>query len=180
MTGDEVTPGTLAFRLDDLSRLLVDVELSEVDINRLKIGQQVTLNFDAILNQDYTGEVTEIGQVGSSVQGVVNFPVTIELQDPDQAIKPGMTAAVNILVEQIENALQVPNRAVRVINGERVVYLLKNGQLEPYAVNLGVSSDLYSEVLDGEIKEGDQVVLNPPSYIFDPNQEPPFVQGMRQ
>jgi HlyD family secretion protein len=180
MAGDEVTPGTLAFRLDDLSRLLVDVELSEVDINRLQIGQQVTLNFDAILNQDYTGEVSEIGQVGNSVQGVVNFPVTIELKNPDQAIKPGMTAAANILVEQIENALQVPNRAVRVINGERVVYLLKNGQLEPYAVQLGVSSDLYSEVLDGEIKEGDQVVLNPPSYIFDPNQEPPFVQGMRQ
>jgi len=178
--GDQVTPASPAFRLDDLSKLLVEVELSEVDINRLQPGQPVTLNFDAILDRDYNGVVTEIGEVGSSVQGVVNFPVTVELQDADQAIKPGMTAAVNIIVEQIPDALQVPNRAVRVINGQRVVYIMKNGQPTPVAVQLGASSDLYSEVMDGELAVGDQVVLNPPSYIFDPNQEPPFVQGMRQ
>ncbi|MEJ2010654.1 MAG: efflux RND transporter periplasmic adaptor subunit [Anaerolineales bacterium] len=178
--GDSVTPGTPAFRLDDLSKLLVDVELSEVDINRVKLGQPVTLNFDAILDRDYTGEVTEIGQVGNSAQGVVNFPVVVELKDHDEAIKPGMTAAVNILVEQIENALQVPNRAVRVIDGQRVVYIMKNGQPTPVAIQLGASSDLYSEVTEGEINPGDEVVLNPPSYIFDPNEEPPFVQGMRQ
>jgi HlyD family secretion protein len=178
--GDSVTPGTPAFRLDDLSKLLVDVELSEVDINRVKLGQPVTLNFDAILDRDYTGEVTEIGQVGNSAQGVVNFPVVVELKDHGEAIKPGMTAAVNILVEQIENALQVPNRAVRVIDGQRVVYIMKNGQPTPVAIQLGASSDLYSEVTEGEINPGDEVVLNPPSYIFDPNEEPPFVQGMRQ
>jgi len=180
MVGDQVAPGTPAFRLDDLSTLLVDVELSEVDINRVEIGQPVTLNFDAVLDREYSGEVTEIGQVGNPVQGVVNFPVTVKLKDADEAVKPGMTAAVNIVVEQIENALQVPNRAVRVINGQRVVYIMQGGQPAPVEVRLGASSDLYSEVVDGEIKEGDLVVLNPPSYIFDPNQEPPFVQGMRQ
>jgi HlyD family secretion protein len=180
MAGDQVAPGTLAFRLDDLSTLLVDVELSEVDINRVEIGQPVALNFDAVLDREYSGEVTEIGQVGNPAQGVVNFPVTVKLKDADEAIKPGMTAAVNIVVEQIENALQVPNRAVRVINGQRVVYIMKSGQPTPVEVQLGASSDLYSEVVDGGIKEGDLVVLNPPSYIFDPNQEPPFVQGMRQ
>lgn len=178
--GDHVAPGTPAFRLDDLSKMLVDVELSEVDINRMKLGQPVTLNFDAIPDREYSGEVAEIGQVGSSVQGVVNFPVVVELKDPDEAVKPGMTAAVNILVEQIENALQVPNRAVRVIDGQRVVYIMKNGQPTPVAIQLGASSDLYSEVAEGEINAGDEVVLNPPSYIFDPNEEPPFVQGMRR
>ena len=110
----------------------------------------------------------------------MNFPVTVELKDADAAIKPGMTAAVNIVVEQIDNALQVPNRAVRVVNGQRVVYILENDQPTAVAIQLGASSDLYSEVTDGDIKEGDLVILNPPSYIFDPNEEPPFVRGMRQ
>ena len=178
--GDQVTAGTLAFRLDDLSQHLVDVDLSEVDINRIKIGQPATLNFDAIPSVEYTGEVIEIGEVGTSVQGVVNFPVTLVLAKTNGEIKPGMTAAVNIVVDQLEHVLQVPNRAVRVINGQRVVYLLQSGQATPVAITLGVSSDLYSEVLDGEIRAGDQVVLNPPTYVFDPNEEPPFVRGMRQ
>jgi HlyD family secretion protein len=178
--GDQVTAGTLAFRLDDLSQHLVDVDLSEVDINRIKVGQPATLNFDAIPSVDYTGEVIEIGEVGTSVQGVVNFPVTLVLANTNGEIKPGMTAAVNIVVDQLENVLQVPNRAVRVINAQRVVYLLQAGQATPVAITLGVSSDVYSEVLEGEIKAGDLVVLNPPTYVFDPNEEPPFVRGMRQ
>ncbi len=178
--GDQVTAGALAFRLDDLSQHLVDVDLSEVDINRIRVGQPATLNFDAIPAVDYTGTVLEIGEVGTSVQGVVNFPVTLVLANTNGEIKPGMTAAVNIVVDQLENVLQVPNRAVRVINGQRVVYLLQAGQATPVAITLGVSSDLYSEVLEGEIKAGDQVVLNPPTYVFDPNEEPPFVRGMRQ
>ena len=178
--GDQVTAGTLGFRLDDLSQHLVDVDLSEVDINRIQVGQPAMLNFDAIPSVEYTGEVIEIGEVGTSVQGVVNFPVTLVLANTNGEIKPGMTAAVNIVVDQLENVLQVPNRAVRVINGQRVVYLLQDNQATPVAITLGVSSDLYSEVLDGEIKAGDLVVLDPPTYVFDPNEEPPFVRGMRQ
>jgi HlyD family secretion protein len=178
--GDQVTAGTLAFRLDDLSQHLVDVDLSEVDINRINVGQPATLNFDAIPSVEYTGEVIEIGEVGTSIQGVVNFPVTLVLVNTNGEIKPGMTAAVNIVVDQLENVLQVPNRAVRVINGQRVVYLLQAGQVTPVAITLGVSSDLYSEVIEGDLKAGEQVVLNPPTYVFDPNEEPPFVRGMRQ
>jgi len=178
--GDQVAPGTLAFRLDDLSKQLVDVDLSEVDINRIEIGQPVTLNFDALPAVDYQGEVIEIGEVGTSVQGVVNFPVTLLLAETNGEIKPGMTAAVNIVVDQLENVLQVPNRAVRVINGQRVVYLAQGGQATPIAITLGVSSDLYSEVLDGDVKIGDQVVLNPPTYIFDPNGPPPFAGSFGQ
>lgn len=178
--GDQVTAGTLAFRLDDLSRQLVDVDLSEVDINRIKIGQPVTLNFDALPSTDYQGEVMEIGEVGTSVQGVVNFPVTLLLADTNGEIKPGMTAAVNIVVDQLENVLQVPNRSVRVINGQRVVYLMRGGQATPVPITLGVSSDLYSEVLEGEITIGDQVVLNPPTYVFDPSGPPPFAGSFGQ
>jgi HlyD family secretion protein len=119
LAGDKISPGTQAFRMDDLSRLSVDVEVSEVDINRVALEQSVTLNFDAVLDQVYSGVVVEMGLIGVSLQGVVSFPVTVEVLDVDEAIKPGMTAAVNIIVEQIENVVLVPNRAVRVRDGER-------------------------------------------------------------
>jgi HlyD family secretion protein len=164
--GDQVQPGNMAFRIDDFSRLLVDIQVSEVDINQIKEGQQVTMSFDAIQVSEYHGEVVEVALVGDNLTGVVNFTVTVELNDADENVRPGMTSAVNIVIEQIDGALLIPNRAVRVVDGERVVYILKDGQLEPVQVTLGASSDLYSEVLDGELQVGDTLVLNPPSMMM--------------
>ncbi len=178
LAGDKISPGTPAFRIDDLTRLLVEVEISEVDINRVALGQSVTLNFDAVLDQVYSGVIVELGLVGISLQGVVSFPVTVEVIDADEAIKPGMTAAVNIIVEQIENVILVPNRAVRVRDGERVVYLLVNGVMTPMPVVLGATSDLYSEVLKGDVNVGDEIILNPPSFIFESGEPPGFMGGM--
>ena len=173
--GDQVAPGSVAFRLDDLSRLLVDVQLSEVDINRLQIGQNVNLTFDAILTQEYHGVVHEVAMVGSSVEGVVDFKVTVELTDADEAVRPGMTAAVNVIVEQLEDVALVPNRAVRLRDGERVVYVLRSEFPEPVPVTLGASSELYSQLLQGDLDIGDQIVLNPPTE-FDQQGPPPFVE----
>ncbi len=164
--GDQVSPATVAFRLDNLGRLLVDVTISEVDINNIKVGQPVTLSFDAIQDKQYQGVVSQVAPVGDVLQGVVNFDVTVELTDDDQNVKPGMTAAVNIIIDQITDALLVPNRAVRVVNGKQVVYLLNNGQLVETPVTLGASSDSQSQVTSGNLQVGDQVVLNPPQDIF--------------
>jgi HlyD family secretion protein len=172
--GDQVNPGSVAFRIDDLSRLLVDVQVPEVDINRIQVGQSAKLTFDAILNKEYNGKVVQVGQVGTAVAGVVNFTVTIELEDADQAVRPGMTAAVNIVVNQLENVLIVPNRAVRLRNGQRVVYLLQNGVATPVQIQIGAISDLNSEVLSGNINEGDLVILNPPAQLE--NSGPPFMR----
>ena len=164
--GDQVTPGMQAVRIDDLSRLLVDVQIPEVDINRIRAGQQTRLTFDGILNKEYNGIVTGVGRVGNAVQGAVNFTVTIELTDADELVRPGMTAAVNIIVEQLENVLTVPNRAVRLLDGERVVYLLVNGQPQATKITIGATADTHSEVIGGDVKEGDTVILNPPSTFF--------------
>jgi HlyD family secretion protein len=164
--GDQVTPGMQAVRIDDLSRLLVDVQIPEVDINRIRTGQQARLTFDGILNKEYNGIVTGVGRVGNAVQGAVNFTVTIELTDADELVRPGMTAAVNIIVEQLENVLTVPNRAVRLLDGERVVYLLVNGPPQATKVTIGAIADTHSEVIGGGVKEGDTVILNPPSTFF--------------
>jgi len=173
--GDQVAPGVQGFRLDDLSRLLVDVQVSEVDINRIQIGQEANMVFDAILNREYHGVVTEVALVGSLSQGVVDFTVTVELTDADNSVKPGMTAAVNVVVSQLEDVLLVPNRAVRALEGKRVVYLLKGGAPEAVEITLGASSEAMSEVIAGELNEGDQIILNPPT-VFEQNGPPPFVQ----
>jgi HlyD family secretion protein len=174
--GDQVNPGTLAFRLDDLTHMLVDVGVSEVDINRIELGQPATLIFDGVSNKEYSGVVVEVDPVGTTNQGVVEYIVTIEITNPDESVRPGMTAAVNIIVNQLEDVLMVPNRAVRIVDGERVVYVLENGDLIPVAMTLGVSSDLMSEALDTELQVGDLIVLNPPQIIFSTDGPPPFVQ----
>ncbi len=162
MPGDQVAPGTVSFEIDDLSHLLVDVQVSEVDIDSVKVGQTAAINFDAINNVNYSGKVTEVSSFGASQNGVVNFTVTVELTDPDAQVRPGMTAAVNLTVQQLNNVLLVPNRAVRLQNGKRVVYLLENGLPKAVEITIGATSDTYSQVIRGSVKAGDQVVLNPP------------------
>jgi HlyD family secretion protein len=174
--GDQVSMNAPAFRLDDQSSLLVDLSVSEVDINQIRPRQDVTLTFDAIRGKEYEGVVTEVDRVGSEVQGAVEFKVTVELTDPDEDVKPGMTAAVNIVVDQLDDVLLVPNRAVRFKDGKQVVYILKDSQIVPVTIQIGASSDTSSQVIDGELQIGDLIVLNPPT-VFESNGPPPFVQG---
>ncbi len=160
--GDQVSPGLLAFRIDDLSHLLVDVQITEVDINRVRVGQPAMMSFDAIPGREYSGRVTEVARVGIPSAGLVNFQVTIELDNMDGAVRPGMTAAVNIITDLIENVLLVPNRAVRLREGQRVVYVLRGGAPVATEIQLGLTSDAQSELVGGDVKEGDLLVLNPP------------------
>ena len=166
LVGDQVSPGVKAFRMDDLSQMKVDVQVSEVDINSVQVGQPVTLTFDAVAGKAYSGKVVEVAQTGDSVQGAVNFTVTVVLTDPDDSVKPGMTAAVTITVRQIDNVLLVPNRAVRLVDSQRVVYILDNGQPKQIDITLGASSDTMSEVVSSDLKVGDLIILNPPSTLF--------------
>jgi HlyD family secretion protein len=165
LPGDQVSAGEMAFRVDDLNNLLVDVELSEVDINSVSVGQPVTLTFDAILNKTYNGTVTEVAQAGNVSQGIVNFTVTVRLSDADEAVKPGMTAAVNIVVKEINDAVLVPSRAVRLVNNNYVVYILKDGMPQQVTIRLGSSSDTMSVVVGGDLNVGDEVILNPPASL---------------
>ena len=109
-----------------------------------------------------------MSQAGTVEQGVVNFTVTVELIDADASVKPGMTAAVNIVVEEIQDVLLIQNRAVRLMDGKRIVYVLENGLPVQKDVTLGSSSDTMSAVAGGDLKEGDVIILNPPAAEFGP------------
>lgn len=175
LPGDVVSQGTVAFRVDDLSRMFAEIQVSEVDINKVKVGQTVTLSFDAILAKEYHGNVVEVSLAGTTVQGVVNFKVTVALTDADEEVLPGMTTAANIVVNELEDVLLVPNRAVRVREGRRVVYVLQGGQIQVVEIEIGASSETESEVISGDIRPGDEIILNPPIDFSAQSGPPAFV-----
>jgi len=160
--GDSVDSGGNAIALADLTSLEVLVSVSEVDINRIVVGQAATLTLDAAPGQTFTGTVAEVTIFGQSSQGVVTFPVKIVVPKPSPQVKPGMTAAVSIVTDSRENVLMVPNRAVRVTGGLRSVTVLFEGQQLLVPVTLGLANETTSEVLTG-LKEGDTLVLNVPT-----------------
>jgi HlyD family secretion protein len=162
--GDTVSINQTAVRLDDLSHILVDTQVSEVDINRVQVGQPVTIKLDSVPDREYQGTVVEVPDAGQNVQGLVNFNVKVEITNPDENTRPGMSANVDIAIKKVDNVLQVPLEAIRLLNGKRVVYLLDaDGQPQPVEITLGISSDKFSELESGNLKVGDQIVLNPPS-----------------
>jgi RND family efflux transporter MFP subunit len=161
LPGDTASPDVQAFRIDDLSSIYVDIQVAEVDINNLQVGQQAQLTFDAVPNKTYKGKITQIGEVGTSTQGVVNFPVTVQITNPDGLVKPGLTAAVNIVVAQHPDVLMVPNRAISLSNGQRSVEVLFEGQVISVPVTVGLTNATLSEVSSSQLKEGDTVIVNP-------------------
>jgi HlyD family secretion protein len=164
-TGDVVQIGTKAVQLDNLADLRLAVQISEIDIPQVRVGQPAQLVFDAYFETTFTGEVIEISPVGTSVQGVVEYSVRIRMLDADERIKPGMTAAVNIVVDEKEDVFVIPNDAIVSENGQELVYVKRNGSYEAVAVSLGSYSDFYSEVLEADIEEGELIAINPPAEI---------------
>jgi HlyD family secretion protein len=159
--GDVVSAGVEAFRLDDMSHLLVDLDVSEVDINQVKIGQSAKITFDSISGKEYSGLVTSVARVGTITNGVVNFIVTIEIEDADEYVLPQMTAGVNIVTTEHADVLLIPNRAVRQLDGKRVVFILKDNVPTKVEITAGSSNGTYSELVAGDLLEGDAVILNP-------------------
>lgn len=174
--GDDVNVGTNAFRIDDLSRFFIEVDIAEIDIQRIEVGQEAEFTFDALLEKTYHGQVVEVASAGTEVQGDTNFIVKLLITDSDEDILPGMTASVSITVTKYDDALIVPNRAIRLDNGDVVVYVLRDGNIEKEIVEIGASSDTSTQILSGNVVEGDVIVLNPPEDVFSAGQRPAFTR----
>jgi len=163
LPGDYVSTNQSAFRVDDLSTLMVDLQISEVDINNVVVDQQVTIELDALPDKVYQGIVSRVNLSAKAGQGGINFLVSVTLTDADELVKPGMSAAITIAVKQVNDALLVPNQAIRMVAGEHTVYILKDDQPVPVNVRLGASANNTSQVVGGNLKAGDLIILNPPS-----------------
>ncbi|PWH16784.1 MAG: hypothetical protein DDG59_08840 [Anaerolineae bacterium] len=157
LVGDQVTSNTEAFRIDDLSTLYVDLSVSEVDINQIQIGQAVTITLDALRGKQFQGEVSAVAMVSDST----DYTVTVRLLDASDEVRPGMTSTAEILIQKTEKSLLVPNEAIRYENGNQVVYVVKPGEgVSAVTIQIGASSDSYSQVLSGDLQVGDTILLN--------------------
>lgn len=162
LVGDQVSSASTAFRVDDLSTLFVDLEVSEIDIQQVKVGQEVNITFDALQDKYYQGKVVEVSMISLTTSSVVNFSVTVSVENADENVRPGMTAEVEIITGFKTGVLLIPNQAIQTLDGKEVVYVIKPGSgMVAVEVTLGLASEDYTELLGGELKAGDQIVLNP-------------------
>ncbi|HEX9116552.1 MAG TPA: efflux RND transporter periplasmic adaptor subunit [Anaerolineae bacterium] len=150
---------TSAIQVADLDHLEIVVNMAEVDVNRLKLGQTAQITLDAVPDAALDGTVSLIAPAGTLTQGVVNYPVTISLNKPPEGVKTGMTANLNVIIDQRSNVLVVPNRAIRTVNRQKVVSVLFEGQTIQVPVQTGLSNDSMTEITSG-LKEGDTVLLS--------------------
>jgi HlyD family secretion protein len=157
--GNDVTSGDSAIQLDNLSTLVVDVSVSEVDINNINVGDDVTVAFDAITNRTYTGFVSQVGNAGIESSGVVKFNVSITLQDADDAIKPGFTAVNTIVVDSTDDVLLIPLAAIDTVDNQKIVTVMRNGKPTTIPVTIGARSDTHAALLSGELETGEVVVI---------------------
>ncbi|MBI5652164.1 MAG: efflux RND transporter periplasmic adaptor subunit [Chloroflexi bacterium] len=156
--GDTAGTGA-AVTIVDLSKLEVKVTVAEVDIAKIKSGATAQMTLDALTGKTYAAQVSAVGPIGTVTQGVVNYPVVLTITNADDAIKPGMTCNLSIIVESRENVLIVPTRAVRSQGNQRIVTVMSGDKPTSVPVRTGLSSDSSIEIVSG-LNEGDVIVIS--------------------
>ena len=174
--GDAVKAGDTLCIVYDLSYLEMSINVDELQISSISVGQQVQITADAVPDKTYVGTVTRVSMKGASNGGTTTYPVTIRIDDTD-GLRPGMNANAEIVVAEAKNALVVPNAAV--VRGSYVL-VTKDSPSAANAdtameapegfvyvpVKTGVSDDDYTQIVSG-IQEGDTIGYDPSSVSSD-------------
>lgn len=174
--GDAVKTGDTLCIVYDLSYLEMSINVDELQISSISVGQQVQITADAVPDKTYVGTVTRVSMKGKSDGGTTTYPVSIRIDDTD-GLRPGMNANAEIVVAEAKNALVVPNAAV--VRGSYVL-VTKDSPSAANAdtameapegfvyvpVKTGVSDDDYTQIVSG-IQEGDTIGYDPSSVSSD-------------
>ena len=153
---DSVSSGTALLTLITPQKI-VKASFNEIDVAQIKVGQKATVTFDAAEDLTVAGEVVEIDTVGAVSQGVVTYNIKVAFDTQDERVKPGMSASVSVITNVRQDILLVPNAAVKGQGEMQYVEILNEGNVLRQPIGVGVSNDLFSEVIDG-IEEGAQVI----------------------
>jgi HlyD family secretion protein len=172
----------------NLAEMQVDSNVSEADVGRIAVGQDATFTVDAYPERIFRGKVSEIRNAPIIVQNVVTYDVVILVSNKDLKLKPGMTANVSVMIAHREEALKIPNAALRfrpdsakreagkssppqktggqVKSAERdqgrpgrVWVLSLQGKPTPVSIVLGITDGAFSEVIGGNLREGAEVII---------------------
>jgi HlyD family secretion protein len=158
---------TLFLIATDLTRMQVDANVSESDIGGIKNGDKATFTVDAYPKRLFEGTVTQVRQSPQTVQNVITYDVVISVDNSDLALKPGLTAATRIIIDRRSEVLRVPNQALRYVPtgtalGETKqprVWVLRDGTPTPVQVTVGLDDDDFTEIVQGELKPDDKVIV---------------------
>ena len=156
----ELSGGQPAFILTNLAQYHIEVTVDEIDIGRITEGQPVTMTLDALPGEILSGYIDQIADTAQLDSGVVTYGVTIRLNPTNAPLRVGMTTNADIVTEEREDVLLVPNRFVRIdrTTGQAYVDRAKGEQVQPIEIQIGMRDETASEVLAG-LDEGDVVVL---------------------
>lgn len=184
MTGDvenqkKISVGMIPFEgqelmyLPDISSMMVDTEISEVDLARVNNGMPVEIRLDAYTGAVFKGQVTyiadlakrKISRVTGKATGAKVFDVTIQVLDQDKRLKPGLTATLDILVGQHENVLSIPLEAVFLDDQDQTItYVKRRGGVDVRRIHIIESNDRVAVVKDG-LDAGEEILLGRPSSL---------------
>ena len=157
----EMTSGQPVATLVDDSKLHIDITVDEIDVAKVKVGQDVVVTLDALAGTELRGKVERISPTSTTINGVVSYVVRVVLTQTSANLRTGMTANASIVLDKRENALVAPNWAIRRDRQTSKSYLtIKNGdKTSEVEVQVGLKNETFTEILGGA-SEG-QVVVAP-------------------
>jgi RND family efflux transporter MFP subunit len=149
-----------ALIISGLGDTQVMITVGENDINKIQIGQTAQITLDAVDDRTYHGMLDRVDTNGTITQSVVKFNVYIRVTDPDDRLKPGMTADVDIITRKEPDILSVPNTAVKPYQKGRAVRKLgKNGEIEYLPVKIGIRGKEFTQIVEG-LDEGQKIIVS--------------------
>lgn len=150
----------------DLTKMQIEVSVSEADIGKVKEGQNVTYTLDGYPDSNFEGKVTQVRLSPTTVSNVVTYTVIVDVDNEDLKIKPGMTANVSIITAKSENVICVPNVALKFTpstDGKKYenqgIWVLNKNRPKRIDIKAGASDDTVTEILSGQINEGDKIIV---------------------
>jgi HlyD family secretion protein len=164
---------TLFLIATDLTKMQVDTNISESDIGAIKISDKSSFTVESFPRRPFEGDVSEIRQAPQTIQNVVTYDVVVSAPNPDLALKPGMTATVHLETDRRDDALRVPDQALRYVPqglatmlesptepiGSPHVYVLRDGRPTAVVLTTGLDDDTFTEVIKGDIQAGDELII---------------------
>ena len=154
---------------EDLTKMQIEASIVEADISKVKEGQTAEFSVDGYPDEIFVGQVTQVRNQAITTSNVVTYEVIIEIDNSAQKLKPGMTANVDIITAQKDDALLASNKALRFYmedeNGQKQrytdkgIWVLENNQPRRISIKTGISDDDRTEVISANLREGMDIIL---------------------
>lgn len=163
---------TLFLIATDLSKMEVDTSVSESDVGGVHVGDKAHFTVEAYPDKTFEGVVSQVRQAPQTVQNVITYDVVVTVANPQLLLKPGMTATVRVITAERREVLRVPDAALRYVPGGLSasnartqaiapgLWVLRDGRPARVGVTTGLDDDTYSEIVSGDLKEGDSVIVS--------------------